>query len=294
MNVFVHWDPVLARAIQTRNPSQTIWRISVYILLALGGLLFMLPALWMITTAFKTLAESQSFPPVWIPSTIQLNNFVEPFQELPFGRFYLNTVIITVFSIVGVLVSCTPVAYAFARLRFRGRDPLFIMVLATMMLPDQTTLIPLYVFFSRLGWVNTFLPLIVPRFFATDAFIIFLMRQFFLTLPRDLDDACKIDGGGTLTILFRLIIPLSLPLFGVIIILQFVAHWNSFFWPLVFLNTLDNYTISLGLRLFQTRYFVQMNTLMAMSLLASLPTIALFFAAQRYFIQGIVLTGVNK
>jgi multiple sugar transport system permease protein len=167
-------------------------------------------------------------------------------------------------------------------------------VLATMMMPDQTTLIPIYVFFSRLGWINTFLPLIVPRFFATDAFVIFLMRQFFMTIPRDLDDACKIDGGSTFTLLSRVIIPLSMPLFGVVIILQFVGNWNAFFWPLVFLNTMDKYLISLGLRLFQTRYFVEMNTLMAMSLLASLPTITLFFLAQRYFIQGIVLTGVNR
>jgi multiple sugar transport system permease protein len=162
------------------------------------------------------------------------------------------------------------------------------------MMPDQTTLIPIYVFFSWLGWINTFLPLVVPRFFATDAFIIFLMRQFFMTIPRDLDDACKIDGGGILTLLTRIIIPLCMPLFGVVVILQFVGFWNAFFWPLIFLQTLDTYTISLGLRLFQFRYFVQMNTLMSMSLLASLPTIGLFFLAQRYFIQGIVLTGVNR
>jgi multiple sugar transport system permease protein len=294
MSRLAEWDPVLGQAIRARNAGAVMWRLLVYLTLLAGGFLFMLPALWMFTTAFKTLAESQAFPPVWIPSQLQWSNFITPFQELPFAQFYLNTLIVTLGSITGVLLSCTPVAYAFARLHFRGREALFIVVLATMMMPDQTTLIPIYVFFSRLGWINTFLPLIVPRFFATDAFVIFLMRQFFMTIPRDLDDACKIDGGSTFSLLSRVIIPLSMPLFGVVIILQFVGNWNAFFWPLVFLNTMDKYLISLGLRLFQTRYFVEMNTLMAMSLLASLPTITLFFLAQRYFIQGIVLTGVNR
>ena len=294
MSTLAHLDPVFAKAVRTRSLGQVAWRLVVYGILLIGGFTFMLPALWMFTTAFKTLAEAQSFPPIWIPSQIQWSNFVSPFQDLPFGQFYWNTIIITVASIVGILLSCTPVAFVFARLNFRGRDALFIVVLATMMMPDQTTLIPIYVFFSWLGWINTFLPLVVPRFFATDAFVIFLMRQFFMTIPRDLDDACKIDGGGILTLLTRIIIPLCMPLFGVVVILQFVGFWNAFFWPLIFLQTLDTYTISLGLRLFQFRYFVQMNTLMSMSLLASLPTIALFFVAQRYFIQGIVLTGVNK
>jgi multiple sugar transport system permease protein len=163
-----------------------------------------------------------------------------------------------------------------------------------MMLPDQSFVIPLYIFYSRLHWINTLLPLVVPHFFAVDAFIIFLMRQFFITIPKDLDDACKIDGGGVITCLLRIIVPLSAPLFGVVIILLFVDNWNAFFWPLLYLNKIDKYTISLGLRLFQTRYDVQMNTLMAMSLLATLPTVLLFFVAQRQFLKGIVLTGVNR
>jgi multiple sugar transport system permease protein len=268
--------------------------VLIYLLLVSGGLIFMLPALWMLSTAFKPLADAQAFPPVWIPKTIQLSNFTAPFADLPFARFYRNTIIITGAGIAGVLLSCTPVAFAFARLNFRGRDALFVLVLATMMIPDQATLVPIYVLFARLGWTNTFLPLTVPTYFAVDAFTIFLMRQFFMTIPRELDDACKIDGGGPITLLTRVIIPLSLPVFGVVTILQFVSRWNDFFWPLIFLNTLDNYTVSLGLRLFQTRYFVQTNIMMAMSLLAALPTITLFFLAQRYFIRGIVLTGVNR
>lgn len=290
----VGFDEELARAWRARRHGAVVMRLLVYVLLIGGGFIFMLPALWMVSSAFKTLADAQAFPPVFIPKVIQLSNFTKPFEDLPFGAFYWNTIKLTAGSTLGVLISCTPVAFAFARLNFRGRNFLFILVLATMMMPDQAVLIPIYIFFARLGWINTLLPLVVPRFFATDAFIIFLMRQFFLTIPRDLDDACKIDGGGPVTNLLRIIIPLSAPVFGVVIILQFVGHWNAFFWPLVFLNTMDKYVISLGLRLFQTRYFVQMNTLMAMSLLATLPTVILFFAAQRQFLKGIVLTGVNR
>lgn len=294
MSVLASWDREFEQAWRKGNHLLMLWRVLIYLLLIGGGLLFMLPALWMMSTAFKTLAEANSFPPVWLPTTIAWNNFTQPFIDLPFGQFYQNTIFLTVANLFGVIVSCTPVAFAFARLNFRGRDFLFLMVLASMMLPDQSILIPTYVLFAKLHWVNTFLPLIVPRYFATDAFIIFLMRQFFMTLPRDLDDACKIDGGGPLTSLFRIIIPLSAPVFGVVVILVFVGEWNSFFWPLVYLSSMEKYTISLGLRLFQTRYFVQMNTLMAMSLLATLPTVILFFVAQRQFLKGIVLTGVNR
>jgi ABC-type glycerol-3-phosphate transport system permease component len=294
MAELAQFDLVLAKALRRRDVPTIIVRLLIYLALIVGGGIFMLPALWMLTTAFKTYAEAQIFPPVWLPTTIQLSNFTKPFQDLPFQKFYLNTITITVIAIIGVLVSCTPVAFAFARLAFRGRNALFALVLATMMIPDQATLVPVYVFFAKLGWTNTFLPLTVPSFFAVDAFTIFLLRQFFMTIPRDLDDACKIDGGGPMVLLLQIIIPLSTPVFGVVTILQFVGRWNDFFGPLIYLNTLENYTVSLGLRLFQTRYIVETNTMMAMALLAALPTIVLFFLAQRYFIRGVVLTGVNR
>ncbi len=294
MTVLTSWDPVMAQAVRSHDYGRIVGRVVVYLCLILGAFFFVLPALWMISTSVKTLAESQSFPPVFIPSSLQWNNFIQPFIDLPFGTFYANSLMMTIGAMTGVLLSCTPVAYAFARLQFRGRTSLFLLVLGTMMLPDQSVVIPLYIFYSRLHWINTLLPLTVPHYFATDAFIIFLMRQFFITIPKDLDDACKIDGGGAITCLLRIIIPLSAPLFGVVIILQFVDNWNAFFWPLLYLNKIDKYTISLGLRLFQNRYLVQMNTLMAMSLLATLPTVLLFFIAQRQFLKGIVLTGVNR
>jgi len=294
MTVLTSWDPVMAKAVRSHDYGHVAGRVIVYLCLIVGSFFFVLPALWMISTSFKTLAESQTLPPVFIPASLQWNNFIQPFIDLPFGTFYLNSLMMTAGAMIGVLLSCTPVAYAFARLQFRGRTTLFLLVLGTMMLPDQSVVIPLYIFYSRLHWINTLLPLVVPHYFATDAFIIFLMRQFFITIPKDLDDACKIDGGGAITCLLRIIIPLSAPLFGVVLILLFVDNWNAFFWPLLYLNKIENYTISLGLRLFQNRYLVQMNTLMAMSLLATLPTVLLFFVAQRQFLKGIVLTGVNR
>lgn len=294
MSILARFDPVMDKAVRLHRVGPLIARVLVYLALICGSALFILPGLWMLSTAFKTLSEAQIFPPRWIPTEIQLSNFVEPFQELPFSRFYLNSITITVLAIAGVLLSCTPVAFAFARLTFRGRDLLFTLVLATMMIPDQAVLVPIYFMFAKLGWTNSILPLTVPQYFAVDAFTIFLMRQFFMTIPRELDDACKIDGGGPITLLTRMIIPLSAPVFGVVTILQFVSRWNDFFWPLIYLNSTENFTVPLGLRLFQTRYFVQINTMMAMSLLAALPTLVLFFIAQRYFIRGVVLTGVNR
>ncbi len=294
MNNLIGFDPVLWGAWQRGEWGQVAQRLSIYLLLVVGGLIFALPALWMVSTALKPLSEVNSVPPIWIPSKIEWSNFFDPFSELPFTRFYQNTLLITLISVAGVLISCTPVAYAFARLRFRGRNVLFVLVLATVMLPEHAVLVPMYVFFARLGWINTILPLTVPRFLAVDGFVVFLMRQFFLTLPSELDDACKIDGGGHWIFLTRILVPLSLPMYGVIFILYFVNYWNDFFYPLVFLNNMENYTIALGLRLFQTRYFVKTNIMMAMALLASLPTIVLFFVAQRAFIQGIVLTGVRR
>lgn len=294
MSTIVHVDPVFAGAWRRRKWSAVILRMIIYLLLAVGGFLFALPALWMVSTALKPLSEVNTLPPVWFPTRIEWANFSDPFRDLPFDLFYFNTLRITLISVTGMLISCTPVAYAFARLRFRGRNVLFVLVLATVMLPEHATLVPMYVFFARLGWINSILPLTVPRFFAVDGFVVFLMRQFFLTLPSELDDACKIDGGTHWTFLSRILIPLSLPLYGVIFILYFVGYWNDFFYPLVYLNTMEKYTIALGLRLFQTRYFVETNTMMAMALLATLPTVTLFFLAQRAFIQGIVLTGVRR
>lgn len=273
-----------------------IQRFFLYVLVLIGAWVFALPFLWMVSTAFKPPWQVMIFPPQWIPASLYLANFTDSWITLDFGVFYRNTIYLTLVNIVGAILSASLVAFAFARLRFRGRNVLFLVLLSTMMLPSQVTLIPLYVLFSRFGWINTFWPLIVPTWLAggpSGAFNVFLLRQFFLTIPREMDDSAKIDGAGYLDIYARIILPLSAPVLGIITIFTFTNNWNDFFNPLIYINTTDKYTIALALRFYQTRLDVQMGPLMAQSLVALLPVLVLFFLAQRYYVQGIVITGVK-
>jgi multiple sugar transport system permease protein len=274
----------------------TIGRFFFYALVISGAVIFSLPFLWMLSTAFKPPWQVMVFPPEWIPETLYWDNFVTSWVTLDFHIFYLNTIYLTLVNIAGTLISASLVAFAFARLRFRGRDTLFLILLSTMMLPTQVTLIPTYVFFARLGWVNSFWPLIVPTWLAggaSGAFNVFLLRQFFLTISREMDDAAKIDGAGYFDIYARIILPMSQPVLGIITIFTFTSNWNDFFNPLIYINTTDKYTIALALRFYQTRLDVQMGPMMAQSLVALLPVLTLFAFAQRYYIQGIVFTGVK-
>lgn len=267
-------------------------RVLIYLLLIAGGVLFLIPFVWMLSTSLKEGPQVYTWPPVWIPNPVVPENYSKAWAMLPFGQFYWNTIRITLLSIVGTVVSCSLSAYGFARLRFRGRDFLFVVLLATMMLPSQVTLIPQYVWFARLGWVNSYLPLIVPSFFG-NPFSIFLLRQFFMTIPHELDDAAKIDGCSFFGIYSRIIMPLSKAAVGVVAIFSFTYNWNDFLNPLIYLQSMEQFTISLGLRLFQTNTFVDMQSLMAMSLVALIPQLVIFFMAQRYFVQGVVLTGIK-
>lgn len=288
------WLATLPRA--WRTPSGALQRLLFYLLVISGAVIFSLPFLWMVSTAFKPPWQVMAFPPEWIPETLYWSNFTTSWVTLDFHVFYLNTIYLTLFNIVGTLISTSLVAFAFARLRFRGRNTLFIILLSTMMLPSQVTLIPTYVFFARLGWVNSFWPLIVPTWLAggaNGAFNVFLLRQFFLTISREMDDAAKIDGAGFFDIYLRIILPMSQPVLGIITIFTFTNNWNDFFNPLIYINTTDKYTIALALRFYQTRLDVQMGPLMAQSLVALLPVLILFAFAQRYYIQGIVFTGVK-
>jgi ABC-type glycerol-3-phosphate transport system permease component len=212
---------------------------------------------------------------------------------LPFGLYVRNTLFLAIGRIVGLLFTCSLVAYSFARLRWKGRDTLFFIVLATLMIPFEVTLVPQYVLFSKIGWVNTFLPLIVPAFFAGNPFFIFLMRQFFMSISPELDDAARIDGCGYFDIYWRIILPLSKPVLAVVAIFAFQNNWNSFLLPLIYLHDRDLYTLALGLNLFQEQYYTRWTLLMAASLTIMLPVIVLFFILQRYFIQGVVFTGVK-
>lgn len=256
------------------------------------AVLFLIPFLWMISSSLKPNYQIFAVPPRWLPDPPQWSNYTAALTALPFGRYMLNTAIITALTIVGHVLSCTLIAYAFARLRAPGRDTLFLIVLATMMLPYPVTMVPLYVIFKNLGWINTFLPLTAPAFFGS-AFYIFLLRQYFLTLPRDFEDAARIDGANTLQILWLIMAPLALPALATVAIFSFQAAWNDFLPPLLYLQKPDLYTVTLGLQFFRSTYTTNWAYLMAASLVTSLPVIIVFFVAQRFFVEGITLSGVK-
>jgi ABC-type glycerol-3-phosphate transport system permease component len=269
------------------------WRSAAVTALVWGvAVLFLIPFLWMISSSLKPNYQIFETPPRWIPDPPAWGNYVAALTMLPFDRYVINTVIISGLTIIGHLLSCTLIAYAFARLRAPGRDALFIIVLATMMLPYPVTMTPLYVLFNRLGWINTFLPLVAPAFFGS-AFYIFLLRQFFLTLPADFEDAATVDGANLLQILWRIILPLSTPALATVAIFTFQASWNDFLAPLIYLQKPDLYTVTLGLQFFRSTYTTNWAYLMAAALATSLPVIAIFFLAQRYFVEGITLSGIK-
>lgn len=261
-------------------------------LLVLVAALFLIPFLWMVSSALKPNYQIFAVPPEWIPNPPRWENFTEALTILPFGRYTLNTLIITVLTIIGHVLSCSVVAYGFARLRARFRDALFIVVLATMMLPYPATMVPLYILFKNLGWVNSILPLVVPAFFGS-AFYIFLLRQFFMTVPIEIEEAARIDGASVLHIIFRIILPLSFPALATVAIFTFQAAWNDFLPPLIYLQNQQLYTITLGLNLFRTTYTTNWAYLMAASLVTMLPVIIVFLLAQKAFIEGITLTGLK-
>jgi multiple sugar transport system permease protein len=269
-------------------------RVIVYALLILLSVVFIFPFFWMVTTALKPDYQVFLWPPKWIPDPVQWSNFREALTDplLPFHIFVKNTMIIEVGMIVGRLLSCTLVAYGFARLQAPGRDFLFGILLATLMLPQAAVLIPRFLLFSKLGWINTFRPLIVPAWFG-EAYAIFLMRQFFRTIPRELEEAATIDGANTFQVITRIIVPLSVPVLTVITILSFKDIWNNLLDPLLYLNNASKYTVAVGLAYFNGQFDVKMNQLMAASVTMLIPVLLLFFVAQRAFVEGITMTGLK-
>lgn len=262
--------------------------------LALGimGLLFLLPLVWMISSSLKPDYEIFAVPPVWWPRIPRWANYAEALTTQPFALYARNTSLIAVASVIGHVLSCTIVAYGFARLRAPGRDQLFLLVLATLMLPYPVTMVPLYVLFARIGWINTFLPLIVPTFFG-NALYIFLLRQFFLQLPPELEDAAHIDGANLGQVLFFIILPMATPALITVVIFSFQAAWNDFLAPLIFLQDQSKYTLMLGLSLFRGSYQIEWARLLAAALVVMLPVVLLFFVAQKTFIEGIAVSGVR-
>jgi multiple sugar transport system permease protein len=264
----------------------------VYILLIVGGVFVSIPFVWMVSTSLKTLGQTFHFPPKWIPSPVVWSNYADVFDALPFFAYFRNTAVIAVLSVLGLLLSSSLAGYSFARLRWRGKSVLFMIVLSTMMLPAQVTMIPRFVLFRYLDWIDTYLPLIVPAWFGT-AFQIFLLRQFFQTIPHEMDEAARMDGCSTLGIYWRIILPLSKPALMTGALFAFQYRWNQFLEPLIYLNTHSKFTLALGLRLFQSSYSTNWNLLMAASTMAMLPVLLAFYFGQRRFIQGVVITGVK-
>jgi ABC-type glycerol-3-phosphate transport system permease component len=288
----VHPDAVEPIVPQSPKVWRAIGRVLIYAAIIIGAILFAMPFVWMISTSVKPTSEVFVIPPIWIPSTIELYNYVEPWTKLPFVTFFQNSTIVSVVNIIATVLSSSLVAFAFARLRFRFRGFLFVLVLSTMMLPQQVTLVPMYLLFTQIGWVNTLWPLMIQSFFG-HAFSIFLLRQYMLTIPREMDEAARLDGASWFQIYWRIIMPLSAPALGVVAIFAFQAHWTEFFNPLIYLNTDNNFTIPLGLELLNSTYTVEIQQTMAMTLLSILPLLIIFFVAQRKFIQGITITGVK-
>ncbi len=283
----------LVNLLQSRRRQDLILKTVVYLLLLIGAFGVMMPFFWMISTSLKRPGTEFTFPIEWIPVPPRFGNYWTAWSILPFNQWLFNTVRITGLSILGHIISCAIVGFGFARIRFPGRDAIFLLVLATMMLPFPSIIVPLFILFRELGWINTILPLVVPTFFATSAFYIFLLRQFFMTLPLELDDAARVDGCSTFGIFYRICVPLIKPALGIILVFSFMNHWNDFLGPLIFLSDLDQYTLALGLRFFQGQYRVEWTLLMAASLIILSPCIILFFIAQKNYIQGIVITGVK-
>jgi multiple sugar transport system permease protein len=274
-----------------RFPFAQVLRYAVLTVLAF---LFITPLLWMLTTSFKTTGQAYRFPPEFIPSTVTFDSYQNLWTgAIPFQKFYFNTTIIVIFVEIGTILSCTTTAYAFARLQWWGRNTWFVVLLATMMLPFQVIMIPVYMIFRSLGWLDTWLPLIVPAFLG-NPFYIFLLRQFFLGLPRDLEDAARVDGAGSLRILWQIFLPLSKPVLLTVAMFTFVAAWNDFLGPLLYLTSIDKMTVTVGLSMFIGRSgATNWPNMMAGATLALLPILIMFLLFQKYFVKGIALTGMK-
>jgi len=265
-----------------------------YIVLTLIAVIFVFPTFWMVTTALKPTKDIFKIPPVWLPKPPHWEIFREAWHKRPFNLYLKNSLIIVTLDLVGVLFTSSLVAYSFARLRWPGRDIFFLITLCTLMLPSQVTIIPLFIIFNRLGMVNTYYPLVLPSFFGGGAFNIFLLRQYYKTLPTDLDDAARIDGCNNFQIYWQILLPLMKPALAAVAIFTFMGQWNSFLIPLIYLNDERKFTLPLGLSAFRYEFEVSWNHLMAASFLTLLPCIVIFFIAQKFFIQGITLTGLKE
>lgn len=264
-----------------------------HVLLSAIALVLIAPLVWLISTSLKEPGAIFQLPPKWIPDPIRWQNYPEALTAQPFGRFFLNTLIITVFATLGSVLTASMAAYGFARLRFPLRSFWFALMISTLMLPNIVTLIPTFILFRLLKWIDTFYPLIVPFWFGGSPFFIFLLRQFFLTIPLELDEAARIDGASNYRIYWQIILPLAKPALATVMIFSIINHWNEFVLPLIYLHSTDKWTMAIGLQGFSDLYSTQWHWLMAASTVMVLPLIILFFSAQRYYLEGIHMTGIS-
>jgi multiple sugar transport system permease protein len=271
--------------------------VAYYALMTVLAIVFMFPFLWTLSSSLKTPSELFDFPPPLFPKVPQIRNYAVVLSTVPFAQWLLNSLIVVILATIGTLVSASLVAYSFARFKYRGRDLIFMLTLATLMLPAQVTLIPQYILFFYIGWIDTLLPLWVPFWFGGAGFYIFLLRQFLLSIPADLDEAALIDGASYLRVWSTILLPLCKPALATVAVISFINHWNEFNTPLVYLNTESKFTVALGLNFFRNIPEAggqpMQHLLMAGSVMAIAPCLILFFSAQRYFVQGIVMSGLK-
>ncbi len=282
----------LRRSNNRRQAKKLIAYAIIYACLVFLAFIFMLPIFWMASTSLKQPQEIMAWPPEWIPSNPQWDNYAEAFSKYPLGRYMLNSAFLVFANIIGELIAVPIIAYGFARFKFPFKNALFLLMLSTMMVPGHIKLIPLFRLYLRLGLIDTYWPLILPAFFG-NPFFIFLMTQFIRTIPRDLDDAARIDGAGAWSILYRIIIPLSRPALTVVIVFTFLWTWNDFLRPIIYLRDYDSLPISVGLAFFQGRYSVEWHLFMGATLVSIIPILVVYFFAQRHLIGGLSSIGIK-
>ena len=265
----------------------------IYIILLFISFVCLVPFYWMIRSSLMDMSQIFTMPPIWIPNPIKFSNYKEALTMLPFGRYFFNTLFVVVFTVLGTVITSSLCAYSFSRIEWKGRDTVFGILLTAMMIPFAVTLIPTFIGWQKLGVVNSYAPLIVPAWFGGGVFNVFLLRQFFRTIPKELDEAARIDGAGHFTIYSKIIMPLSKPSLIVVSLFSFMGSWNDFLGPLVYLNDGDKFTLSLGLMQFQGMYSAQWQYMMAAATVVLIPIVIIFFIGQKYFIEGISMSGMK-
>lgn len=289
-SVRLRWLPNWFKTLKGRRIA---FEVVMHVILLSIGVSMLIPFAWLVSTSLKAPGREFIFPPQWIPDPVMWSNYLEALTVQPFHLFFGNTITVAVLATLGTVLTGSLVGYAFARLRFPGRDFLFTVLLSTMMLPNVIVIIPKFVLFRHLGWIDTLYPLIVPWWFGGHPFYIFLFRQFFLTLPTELDDAARIDGASNFRIWWQIVLPLSKPVVATVGLLCFIARWNEFLEPLIYINSIKRRTLALALQAFSGLYSSEPNLMMAAATTMIVPILVLFFLAQRYFVSGVATTGLS-